>query len=189
LKSWVRDIVVILVVALVAYGAIHLTIQNSRVDGTSMEPNLMNGEYLIVSKVSYLLSQPKRGDIIVFPSPYPGENNEFIKRVIGLPGETVSIVDGTVYINGVALSEPYVVNHDQSNMAPVTVPDGEYFVLGDNRPVSLDSRYGWFVSRGEIVGKAWLCYWPLRDFRLAPNYKFPAALAFAFPILSLLPMR
>ncbi|AKG53237.1 signal peptidase I [Dehalogenimonas sp. WBC-2] len=171
LKAALIELAYVLLGAVAIFLVFQLTLQNSIVDGTSMEPNLVDADRLLVSKVSYIFSEPQRGDIIVFPSPYE-DGREFIKRIIGMPGETVEIINGVIYINGEKLEEPYIVNHDNRTMATITVPEGEYFVRGDNRPVSLDSTQGWTVSRDEIDGKAWFVFWPFDSFGGAPNYKF-----------------
>ena len=171
LKAAVIEIAYVLVGALAIFLLFQFTLQNSIVDGTSMEPNLMNADRLLVSKVSYAFGEPERGDIIVFPSPYE-DGREFIKRIIGMPGETVQIINGSVRINGQPIEEPYLVNRDGRDYPSTVIPQGEYFVLGDNRPVSLDSRQGWTVSRDNVDGKAWIVFWPLGSFGGAPNHKF-----------------
>ncbi|APV44737.1 signal peptidase I [Dehalogenimonas formicexedens] len=185
-KSALMELAYILAGALIIFLLFQVTLQNSIVDGSSMEPNLMNGDRLLVSKVSYLFSEPKRGDIVIFPSPY-GDGREFIKRIIGLPGETVQIVSGQVSIDRTPIDEPYLVNKDTRSYPATVIPDGEYFVLGDNRPVSLDSRQGWTIKRDDINGKAWLVFWPFKSFGLAPNHKFAdiAAGALLLPIFIL----
>lgn len=171
LKAALKELAYVLLGAAAIFLVFQFTLQNSIVDGTSMEPNLMDADRLLVSRVSYVFSEPQRGDIIVFPSPYE-DGREFIKRIIGMPGETVEIIRGVIYINGEELEEPYIINHDSRTMGAITVPEGEYFVRGDNRPVSLDSTQGWTVSRDEIDGKAWFVFWPFGSFGGAPNYEF-----------------
>ncbi|PPD58501.1 signal peptidase I [Dehalogenimonas etheniformans] len=185
-KSALLEIAYILAGALIIFLLFQVTLQNSIVDGSSMEPNLMNGDRLLVSKVSYVFSEPKRGDIVIFPSPY-SDGREFIKRIIGLPGETVQIVSGEVRINGTLIDEPYLVNKDTRSYPATVIPTGEYFVMGDNRPVSLDSRQGWTVKRADINGKAWLVFYPFKSFGFAPNHKFAdiAAGAVLLPIFIL----
>ena len=186
LKAAVIEIAYVLVGALAIFLLFQITLQNSIVDGTSMEPNLMNADRLLVSKVSYAFGEPERGDIIVFPSPYE-DGREFIKRIIGMPGETVQIINGGVRINGQPIEEPYLVNHDSRDYPATAIPAGQYFVLGDNRPVSLDSRQGWTVSREDVHGKAWVVFWPLGSFGGAPNHKFAdiTAGALVLPVLIL----
>ena len=136
--------------------------------GDSMQPTLVNHDQLIVEKVTYYFSDPKRYDIIVFPYPEnPGKH--YIKRIIGLPGETVQIIDGYVYINGELLDEHYgnaVMSYAGVAEEPVVLGDDEYFVLGDNRNNSEDSRYAAVgnIKRSEISGRAWVRIWPLSSF-------------------------
>jgi len=165
-KSLLLELAGIILVALVIVGISKVTLSYSIVDGTSMDPTLQNEQRLLVNKISYMFGEPQRGDIIVFPPPaqYSYEN-DFIKRIVGLPGESVEVkADGTVYINDQPLSEPYVVYPKAFPVAKVYVPEGQYYVMGDNRVVSLDSRYGFFVAREDIVGEAWLSIWPLGEF-------------------------
>lgn len=128
------------------------------VSGASMEPTFLNGQYLIVDELTYHLSEPKRGDVIIFR--YPKDPSQFfIKRIIGLPGETVLIQSGKVSVketNGstVALDESYVVNQGNGPDQTYQVPQGDYFVMGDNRPESSDSRSWGFLPRSDIVGRA-----------------------------------
>ena len=188
LKAAVIEIAYVLVGALAIFLLFQFTLQNSIVDGTSMEPNLMNADRLLVSKVSYAFGEPERGDIIVFPSPYE-DGREFIKRIIGMPGETVQIINGSVRINGQPIEEPYLVNRDGRDYPSTVIPQGEYFVLGDNRLVSLDSRQGWTVSRDDVDGKAWIVFWPLGSFGGAPNHDFgDSATGLLLPVL-LAPFR
>ncbi|MBC5659912.1 signal peptidase I [Anaerosacchariphilus sp. NSJ-68] len=142
--------------------------QRTHVSGESMENTLDDGDQLIVDKVTYRFHAPERYDIIVFPFRYK-DNTYYIKRIIGLPGETVQIVDGEIYINGEVLQESYgrEVMQDAGLAAePITLGDDEYFVLGDNRNYSSDSRDPSvaLIHRKEIVGRAWLRIWPLSSF-------------------------
>ena len=142
--------------------------QRTQVSGESMENTLDDGDQLIVDKVTYRFHAPERYDIIVFPFRYK-DNTYYIKRIIGLPGETVQIVDGEIYINGEVLQESYgrEVMQDAGLAAePITLGDDEYFVLGDNRNYSSDSRDPSvaLIHRKEIVGRAWLRIWPLSSF-------------------------
>ncbi len=133
--------------------------QATRVEGQSMEPNLHNNERLIIEKISYRLHPPQRGDIIVLQLP-DRNSDPLIKRVIGLPGETVEISNGQVFINGQVLDEPYLNQYTYQGMAPEVVPPNEVFVLGDNRGFSNDSRAFGFVPFSDIIGRAWFRYWP-----------------------------
>lgn len=142
--------------------------QRTHVSGESMENTLDNGDQLIVDKITYRFQDPERFDIIVFPFHYK-ENTYYIKRIIGLPGETVQIADGTIYINGEVLEESYgreVMQDPGIAAEPITLGEDEYFVLGDNRNQSSDSRdpsVG-LIHRDEIIGRAWLRIWPLDSF-------------------------
>lgn len=142
--------------------------QRTHVSGESMENTLDDGDQLIVDKLTYRFHDPERFDIIVFPFRYK-DNTYYIKRIIGLPGETVQIADGEIYINGEVLEESYgrEVMQDAGLAAePITLGDDEYFVLGDNRNYSSDSRAPSvaLIHRKEIIGRAWLRIWPLDSF-------------------------
>jgi len=139
--------------------------QNFVVEGSSMVPTLIQGDRLIVSRLSYFLGEPDRGDIIVFQYPY-GPERDFVKRIIGLPGETIAIQNGQVFINGKPLPpEDYVQNKSSDAIAPVTLGDDEYFVMGDNRTGSSDSRSWGPMQKHFIIGKAWLIYYPFEHFQ------------------------
>ena len=140
-----------------------------RVVGQSMEPNFHQGQYLVINKVIYHLREPARGDVVVFHNPrYP--RRDFIKRIIGLPGEQVEIRRGQVFINGQPLQEPYPVRPGTYSSPPYQLGPDEYFVLGDNRNFSSDSHSWGAVPRRNIIGKAWFCYWPPRYWQLIPSY-------------------
>ena len=163
-------IVYILLIIGLTYFIITFVGQRTRVSGSSMETTLQNGDNLIVDKISYRFRDPKRYDIIVFPYKYE-ENTYYIKRIIGMPGETVQIIDGKVYINGEELTDDvYGITDyiEEPGIAeePLTLGEDEYFCLGDNRPVSYDSRYEAVgtVHRSEIIGKVWIRIWPLSEF-------------------------
>ncbi len=169
MKKFVIEIIGTLLAGVLIFILINISVQYSIVEGSSMEPNLHNGQRLLINKIAY--SNPQRGDIIIFPPPHVANpDKDFIKRIIGLPGELIEIKDGIVYINGSPLGEPYVEDNAGIDMSLTVVPDGEYFVLGDNRGNSQDSRFGWTVPGEDIVGKAWLSIWPPKDWGLAPNY-------------------
>ena len=148
---------------------LQIFIQPTIVYGRSMEPNLHENERVILDKVSYRIGEPSRGDIVVFP--VKGEPLPLIKRVIGLPGETVEVRDGRVLVNGVALREPYVSGPTAGNMASVRVPADAVFVMGDNRAPggSLDSRRLGPISLSKLVGRARLAYWPLSNLGILSN--------------------
>lgn len=145
--------------------------QNFRIEGSSMLPTLHEGQYLIINKLIYMLDEPERGDIIVLHFPND-RSRDFIKRVIGLPGDTVEIRDQVVRVNGVVLDEPYI-SAPPSNNNTWIVPANSYFVMGDNRPNSSDSRSWSFLPKSDIVGKAWVVYWPPRDWQTVPHVDYP----------------
>jgi len=138
--------------------------QSTYVHGTSMEPNLHTDQRLIVEKVSYKLHPPHRGDIVVVA--IDTSQIPLIKRVIALPGETIQIRNNQVFVNGVALEEDYLADVSQRNYGPFEVPPGQVFVMGDNRGASNDSRAFGAVPLEQILGRAWLSYWPLEDVEL-----------------------
>lgn len=135
-------------------------VQGFRVYGGCMEPNLQTGEQLLGNKLVYRLELPARGDIIVFRYPRDPER-VYVKRIIGVPGDTVAIRRGIVFLNGRRLSEPYVMKMPHGSFRSTHVPPASYFVLGDNRDQSSDSRDWGVVPRENIEGKAWLRYWPV----------------------------
>lgn len=141
------------------------------VEGVSMQPNLETGQYFIVSRMAYWFNEPQRGDVIVFDYPNNPEN-DYVKRIIGLPGETVTInANGHVFVDGTRLDEPYLTS-DHSAQGEWTVPEGSYFVMGDNRAQSSDSRAWGTLERSFIIGKAWLSYWPVDLWGGAPHYDY-----------------
>lgn len=165
-----RELLETLLLALIIFvGVKEFVLQNFRVEGQSMEPNFHTGQYLIVDKISYRLRPIERGDVIVFVPPKDA-SRDFIKRVIALPGERVEIRQGHVLINGKLLQEPYINVSWNYTMAAMVVGDNEYFVLGDNRNNSSDSRMWGLLPKKNIVGKAWLSYWPPQQWGLIPRY-------------------
>lgn len=138
--------------------------QNYIVEGQSMLNTLLPGERVIVSRLSYILGDPQRGDVIVLQFPLDPER-DFVKRIIGLPGETIAIDDGRVTIDGKPLPpETYIDFPSQTDMGPVLLADDEYFVMGDNRAGSSDSRSWGPLRANDIIGKAWLVYYPFDQF-------------------------
>jgi signal peptidase I len=199
----IRELAETLLLAILIFLAVRASMQNFRVEGQSMQPSLEDGEYLIVNKLTYsqidlsildwipffdsgdnpvhhLWATPNRGDVIVFRAP-TSPDRDFIKRIIGVPGDTVTIADakGEVSVNGKPLDEPYIRGKTtcQNACGPWRVPEKSYFVMGDNRQNSSDSRQGWFVPEENIIGKALITYWhdgsPELD--LAPNHKVSLA--------------
>ena len=161
LRLWLVELGETVLPAIVIAVLINLFLaQATRVYGSSMEPNLHTDQRLVVEKVSYRLHNPRRGDVVVLRMPDRGPEL-LIKRIIGLPGETVEVRDGTVYINGQPMDEPYLVRSTSSTYGPTLVPEGYVFVMGDNRGASNDSRVFGPVPLDRVVGRAWLSYWPL----------------------------
>lgn len=181
-----REITEAVLLALVVLLVLQTTVRNFKVEGSSMSPTLEGGQYLVVDQASffkldkerlsrivpfwtapdvepeYAFDPPERGEVIVFNFPLQPDK-DFVKRVIGLPGETVEVRRGYVYINGEALPEPYLSRRDESGARKVTLEDDEYYVIGDNRRNSNDSRSWGPVPEDNIVGRVWLVYWPWDD--------------------------
>jgi signal peptidase I len=176
MKAVSRDILITLILAVVIFFILQAVVQSFVIVGSSMEPNFQDGERLIINKVVYKIHQPERGEVIVFHPPTDSQV-DYIKRVIALPGETVAVKDGVVYINDRPLDEPYQLNGlPQYTLPELRVPDNEYFVLGDNRNSSNDSHNGWTVPRKNIIGKVWLLIWPPGEWGLVPHYSLPEQL-------------
>ncbi|HLH62456.1 MAG TPA: signal peptidase I [Ktedonobacteraceae bacterium] len=168
-SSFSREILETVALTVLIFLAIRFTVQNFQVDGPSMRPGLHTGEYVLVNKLAYTFHQPARGDVIVFELPGdPSEN--LIKRVIGLPGDKLVITPNSVTINGVTINEPYISAPNGLPAETVTVPANEYFVMGDNRPVSDDSRDWGFLPRDDIIGEAVMVYWPISDWESINTY-------------------
>ena len=163
--SWIK---IIAAAAVIAFVLNNFIIANSKVPSGSMENTIMTGDRVFGNRLAYIFGEPKRFDIIIFR--YPDDEKQlFIKRIIGLPGETVEIHDGQIFIDGskTPLKDVTTKEFMQGSFGPYTVPDNCYFVMGDNRNNSKDSRY-WehtFVTDDEIVGKAFLRYWPLNKIK------------------------
>jgi signal peptidase I len=173
LGGFFLDIIETVVIALSIFLIVYLFIASPhQVNGQSMVPTFQSGEYVLSDKVSYRVGQPQRGDVIVFHAPAAadcpeGTGCDFIKRVLGLPGESVQVHDNHIYVNGQPLEEPYIPAEYETNPGPATKnktvslgPD-EFFVSGDNRPYSSDSRAWGPIHKSDIVGKAFFRYWPL----------------------------
>jgi len=163
------DFIQIIIFAVSIFLFVYLLIlQPHKINGESMETNFHNGEYILTQKVTYYFSKPQRGDVIVFKAP-PDGHDEYIKRIIGIPGDTVKVQNCKVYVNGKAIDEPYLRPNLCTSPGTfsgegkeITVTDNNYYVLGDNRPHSLDSRYFGLIGRDKFTGKAWIVYWPLK---------------------------
>lgn len=187
ITNWMRDVVETILPALLIVLVVNVFLaQATRVEGQSMEPNIHDNQRLVVEKISYRLHLPERGDIVVLKPPnsisLPLDQrivswfctvlpldcsidmpDPLIKRVIGLPGETIEIKNGYVYINGQVLEEPYLQQLTFGNVSSRVISPGHVFVLGDNRSASNDSRSFGEVALSNIVGRAWFRYWPPDD--------------------------
>jgi signal peptidase I len=135
------------------------------VKGASMEDTLFNRERLICNKIVYRLSEPTHGEIVIFKPPID-QNHNYIKRVIAVEGDKIKIIDGIVYLNGEKLEEDYVEHRSFESMPEITVPEDSYFVLGDNRANSSDSRFWGFVPEENMIGRASLIFWPITRARM-----------------------
>ncbi len=167
-----REIVETVLLTAAIFLVVNAATGRFRIEGQSMEPNLHDGEYVLIDKVSYLLHPPERGDVVVFTP--PNNDRDYIKRVIGLPGDTVEIKGGHVYVNGTVLDEPYLKVPTNSGAQVFHVEAGRYFVLGDNRNNSSDSRSFGSITPQSIVGRAWLVYWPPADWSTVPHHTYAA---------------
>ena len=172
-KRFFIDLLETIVLAVVLFFAINAVSARVRVDGFSMVPTLQDGEYVLVNRLAYRTKLPERGDIIVFVSPQTSDL-DLIKRVIGVPGDTVTIANGAVQVNGQVLQEPYIA------AAPIyngqwSVPEGKLFVLGDNRNDSSDSHAWGLLPLDNVIGKAILIYWPIPEWNLIDHVEWAAA--------------
>ena len=179
--NFVFDFLETIVVALSVFVVIYLFIvQPHEVKGSSMEPTFQNNEYIITDKISYRFGKPNRGDVVIFKAPV-NPDVDYIKRIIGLPGETVMVQSGRIYIDGKMLNEPYL--EDLTPIFPggfikegvvVSIPENHYFVMGDNRPHSSDSREFGPIEKKLIIGRAVFRYWPINNLGLIPgaNYRY-----------------
>jgi len=174
MKTLLREIAITLVLAIVIFLILQVTVQSFIIVGSSMQPNFQEGERLLINKVVYKFRQPERGEVIIFHPP-TSQQADYIKRIIGLPGESVEIKEGKVYIhkedgNVEQLVEPYITELAMRDFRGDKIPENEYFVLGDNRNNSNDSRNFGPVSREGIIGRAWLSIWPPGEWGVIPAY-------------------
>ncbi len=204
-RSVVRELVETALFILLVFFIVRGIVQNFKIEGSSMEPTLQSGQYILVNKLVYFhfdlnaplrllpgqepleqrviypFHQPRRGDIVVFE--YPRDvSKDYIKRVIGLPGDTIEIRDGQVFVNGAALDQPYLgdiktfcVTGYACQNGPIEVPPGHVFVMGDNRANSSDSREWGPLPLDRVIGKAWLIYFPLTEWGLVPHHDYGEA--------------
>ena len=168
-----REIGETLFIAGILFFAVNLVTARIKVEGSSMEPSLHDGEFVVINRLAYRWADPERGEIIVFRYPLDPERR-FIKRIIGLPGDTVNVLQGTVFVNGKPLEEPYI------NAPPLydgewVVENGRFFVLGDNRNNSSDSQNWGSLDTEDIIGRAVIVYWPLNDLGIIPHYELVSA--------------
>jgi signal peptidase I len=173
-KQFFIDLLETIVLAVVLFFAINAVSARVRVDGFSMVPTLQDGEYVLVNRLAYKTRLPERGDIIVFVSPQT-QDLDLIKRVIGLPGDTITVSGGVVQVNDQVLDEPYIA------AAPIyngqwSVPAGQLFVLGDNRNDSSDSHAWGMLPAKNVIGKAILIYWPIPEWNLIQHVGTVAAM-------------
>lgn len=168
-----REALETVAVVLAVFTLVNLATMRFFIDGPSMEPTFFTGQYIIVDRTSYLLGAPQRGDIVVFDPP-DISTDLLVKRLIGLPGDTVEIIDQRVYVNDVLLDEPYVVNGcDRCVNETWTLGQAEYFLMGDNRDHSRDSRAFGPVPRDHIYGEAVFRYFPLDVLGVIADFRFP----------------
>jgi signal peptidase I len=170
--DFLQGIVVILAVLVMVYLFI---VSPQEINGASMEPNFHNGEYILTSKVLYKFRDPQRGDVVIFKSPRNKEV-DYIKRIIGLPGDTVKLSNNAFYVNGQKVEEPYlapgVIIFGGSFLdegKEIVVPPGQYFVSGDNRPHSSDSREFGTIAKEDFIGYAFFRYWPFSQLGTIPH--------------------
>jgi len=176
MKTLLREVLITLILALIIFFGARATIQTFIVVMTSMEPNFHDGQRLVVNKAIYIFGEPERGDVIIFRAPN-GRQEDFIKRIIALAGDTVEVKNRAVYVKGIELDEPYIKNPPSYTLNEREIPKNEYFVLGDNRDQSNDSHHGWMVPRENIKGKAWLSTWPPDVWGVVPDYPLEEQLA------------
>jgi signal peptidase I len=183
-RALIRELIETVILALLIFLALQFSVQNFRVEGPSMNLTLEDGQHLLVNKIVYMsfdsdvlkrflaffdadgeedaytFHRPRRGEVIIFEYPRD-ESRDFVKRIIGVPGDTVEIRNGATIVNGDVIDEPYITNADNDSMIPLELLPGEYFVMGDNRRFSNDSRDWGPVPEQNIIGRAWFSYWPL----------------------------
>ncbi len=166
-----REIIETVLLTAIIFLLVNTATGRFRIEGQSMEPNLHDNEYVLIDKISYLLHTPERGDVVVLLR--PGER-DYIKRIIGLPGDTVEVRGGQVVVNGLVLEEPYINQAIRVDIPARQVEPERYFVMGDNRNNSSDSRSFGTVAAKDIVGRAWIVYWPPSAWSAVPHYTYQA---------------
>jgi signal peptidase I len=156
-----------LLLTILIFWAVNAATGRFKIDGSSMEPNLHDGQYIIINKLVYELREPQRGDVVVFQYPHD-PSRDFIKRVIGIPGDEVTVERGVVTINGQPIDEPYIAQPGTYS-GRWTLGGNEFFVLGDNRNNSSDSHNWGVLPRDNLIGRAWVIYWPVEDWGGVPH--------------------
>jgi len=172
LKSLIREIFQTIILGIAIFAILQVSLQPYKVEGSSMHPTMKSGDFVLVNKViywkipfyetinpEYIFHKPRRGELVIFDYPYD-QSRKFVKRVIAGPGDTLEIKAGSVIVNSKVIDEPYVYHPSYENVRPITVPRNSYFVLGDNRQNSQDSRSFGLISSKDILGKALISYWP-----------------------------
>ncbi|MBU0704715.1 MAG: signal peptidase I [Chloroflexi bacterium] len=170
-RSLLREVLETVLLTAILFLVLNATTARFQVRGSSMEPTLHNKQYLVINKITYWIHPPERGDIIVFHPPN-SPDQDYIKRIVGLPGEQMEIQNEGVWIDGVLLEETYIADPAYYS-GTWNLGAGEYFVLGDNRGNSSDSHSWGLLPEDNIVGKAWFCYWPPEDWGGVAHYAFP----------------
>ena len=173
MKSQIIQVVVFIALLAMIFSGVRATIESRQVDQTSMVPTLHPGDRLVVVKAAYWFSEPARGDVIIISSDWQPQRGALVKRIIGLPGDMIECKDGVVHINGSPLAEPYVQGTTYDFNA--TVPAECYFVMGDNRQGSEDSRVFGPVPRQYIIGRVCFRYWPFSDWHLFHGASYSAS--------------
>jgi signal peptidase I len=176
MRTFLREILVTVALALVIFLLLQASVQSFIIVERCMEPQFHEGDRLLVNKVVYHFGEPKRGDVIILHPP-SDPKAVYIKRIIALPGDTVEVKGGAVYVNGTKLDEPYIKEPPAYTLHKEIIPENEYFVLGDNRNNANDSHNGWTVPRQNIIGKAWLIFWPPGEWGLVTHYPLQEQLA------------
>lgn len=167
-----RDIGIIILIAVAVFAFLRVSLQGYMVCGACMLPGIEDHDWVMVSKASYFSSDPDHGDVVILEPPMQS-NHPFIKRIIAVPGDAIEINDGKVYLNGIPLTEPYIAEPPRYTIPTQEIPEGEYFVLGDNRNSADDSHIWGTVPRENIIGKAWFIYWPPQHWGPVENYNYP----------------
>ena len=172
MRTFFRDTLTTIVLAAVIFFGLQATFERFDVREYCMEPNFQEGQQVIVNKVLYKFREPERGDVIILhpPPPYDPKATPFIKRIIALPGDTIEVNNGAVYVNDSKLYEPYIKELPNYTVERYKIPENNYFVLGDNRNNASDSHTGWTLPRQTIIGKVFLSVWPPDSWGLVANY-------------------